>query len=75
VDRDYLLEVGKMYHRELREKESEVDRLTKDVVSTRGFLEGTQETLQESGSILEDLLEETRQGSTTSILAESQMFI
>jgi hypothetical protein len=49
MDRDYLLEVGEMYHRALREKETEVDRLTHELVSTRGFLEGAQTTLQESG--------------------------
>jgi hypothetical protein len=74
MDRDYLLEVGEMYHRALREKEIEVDRLTHELVSTRGFLEGAQTTLQESESRLEELLEETSQGSTTSISAESQIF-
>jgi hypothetical protein len=34
MDRDYLLEVGEMYHRALREKEVEVDRLTHEWVST-----------------------------------------
>jgi hypothetical protein len=34
-DRDYLLEVGEMYHRALREQEVEVDRLTHELVSTR----------------------------------------
>jgi hypothetical protein len=28
MDRDYLLEVGEMYHGALEEKESEMDRLT-----------------------------------------------
>jgi hypothetical protein len=46
-DRDYLLEVGKMYHRALREKEVEVDRFTHDLVSTQRFSEGTWTTLQE----------------------------
>jgi hypothetical protein len=41
MDRDYLLEIGKMYHRALREQELEVDRLTHELASTRGFLEGT----------------------------------
>jgi hypothetical protein len=36
MDRDYLLEVGEMYHRALREKETEVDRLTHELVSTHG---------------------------------------
>jgi hypothetical protein len=70
-DRDYLLEVGEMYHRELREKEVEVDRLTHDLVSTQRFSEGTGTTLQESESISEELLEEIRQRSTTSISVES----
>jgi hypothetical protein len=74
MDRDYLLEVGEMYHRALREKEIEVDRLTHELVSTRGFLEGTQTTLQESRSRLEELLEETSQRSTTSISTESQIY-
>jgi hypothetical protein len=74
MDRDYLLEVGEMYHRALREKEIEVDRLTHELASTQGFLEGAQTTLQESGSILEELLDETSRGSTTSISVESQMF-
>jgi hypothetical protein len=34
MDRDYLLEVGEMYHRALREQEVEVDRLTHEQVST-----------------------------------------
>jgi hypothetical protein len=33
-DRDYLLEVGEMYHRALREQEVEVDRLIHELVST-----------------------------------------
>jgi hypothetical protein len=70
MDRDYLLEVGEMYHRALRE-EVEVDRLTDELVSTRRFLEGTQKTPQESKSRSEELLEETRQKSTTPISAES----
>jgi hypothetical protein len=71
MDRDYLLEVGEMYHRALREQEVEVDRLTHELVSTRGFLEGTRTTLQESESRLEELLEETSQRSTISIATES----
>jgi hypothetical protein len=51
-----------------------VDRLTHDLVSTRIFLEGTQPTLQESESRSEELLEEIRQRSTTSISAESQIY-
>jgi hypothetical protein len=34
MDRDYLLEVGKIYHRALREQGIEVDRLTHELVST-----------------------------------------
>jgi hypothetical protein len=41
MDRDYLLEVGEMYHRALREHEVEVGRLTHELVSTQRFLEGT----------------------------------
>jgi hypothetical protein len=74
MDRDYLLEVGEMYHGALKEKETEVDRLTHELVSTQGFLKGTQTTLQESESRLEELLEEASQGSTTSISAESQIY-
>jgi hypothetical protein len=66
MDKDYLLEVGEMYHRALREQELEVDRLTRELVSTRRFLEGTQTTLQES----ESRFEEIRQRSTTSISVE-----
>jgi hypothetical protein len=67
MERDYLLEVGEMYHRALREQEVEVDRLTHALMSTQRFLEGTQKTLQESVSRSEELLEETRQISTTPI--------
>jgi hypothetical protein len=73
TDRDYLLEVGKMYRRALREQELEVDRLTHELVSTRGFLEGTQATLQESESRLDELLEEIGQRYTISISTESQI--
>jgi hypothetical protein len=44
-------------------------------VSTQRFSEGTQTTLQESNSRSEELLEEIRQRSTTSILAESQIYL
>jgi hypothetical protein len=50
MDRDYLLGIGEMYHGALREQELEVDRLTHELESTRGFLRGTQITLQESES-------------------------
>jgi hypothetical protein len=74
MDRDYLSEVGEMYHRALREQKAEVDRLTHELVSTRGFLEGTHTTLQESKAKLEELLKETSQRSTISISAESQIY-
>jgi hypothetical protein len=74
MDRDYLVEVGEMYHRELREQEVEVDRLTHELVKTRGFLEGTQTTLQELEYKLEELLEETSQRSNISISTESQIY-
>jgi hypothetical protein len=73
MDRDYLLEIGEMYHKALREQELEVDRLTRELMSTGGFLEGTQTTLQESESRLDELLEETSQRYTISISAESQI--
>jgi hypothetical protein len=44
------------------------------LVSTQGFLEGTQTILQESDSRSEELLEETRQGFTTSISVEGLIF-
>jgi hypothetical protein len=74
MDRDYLLEIGEMYHRALREQELEVDKLTHELESTRGSLKGTQIDLQESESKAEELLEEIRQRSTTSILVESQLY-
>jgi hypothetical protein len=73
TDRDYLLGIGEMYHRALREQELEVDRLTQELESTRGFLRGTQTTLQESESRSEELLEEIRQRSTSSILVDTQI--
>jgi cupin superfamily acireductone dioxygenase involved in methionine salvage len=73
MDRDYLLEVGEMYHRALREQELEVDRLTHELVNTRGFLKCTQIALQESKSRLEELIEETGQRYTISISAEGQI--
>ena len=41
TDRDYLLGIGELYHRALRGKELEVDRLTQELESTQGFLRGT----------------------------------
>jgi hypothetical protein len=74
MNKDYLLGIGKMYHGALREQELEVDKLTHELESTRGFLRGTQMALQELESISEDLLEEIRQRSTASILVESQIY-
>jgi hypothetical protein len=74
LDKDYLLEVCEMYHGALKWKETEVDRLTHELVNTQGFLKGTQTTLQESESELEELLEEASHGSTTSISAKSQIY-
>jgi hypothetical protein len=74
MERDYLLEVGEMYHRALGEQELEVGRLTRELESTRGFLKSTQTVLQESESRSEELLEEIRQRSATSILVESQIY-
>jgi hypothetical protein len=74
TNKDYLLGIGKMYHRALREHELEMDRLTQELESTRGFLRGTQITLQESESRSEESLEEIRQRSTSSILVDNQMY-
>ena len=63
TDRDYLLGIGELYHRALRGQELEVDRLTRELESTRGFLRGTQTTLQESDSISDGSLEEIRHRS------------
>jgi hypothetical protein len=70
TNRDYLLRMGDMYHEALREKESEVDRLTHELESTRGFLRGTPIALRES----EFRSEKIRQRSTTSILVGSQVY-
>jgi len=64
-----------MYHGALREQELEVDRLTHELESTRGFLRGTQIALQESEARSEELLEEIHQRSTTSILVESRYIL
>jgi hypothetical protein len=74
TDRDYLLRIGEMYHEALREQELEVDRLTQELESTRGFLRGTQTTLQESESRSDESLEEIRQRSTSSVLVDTQMY-
>jgi hypothetical protein len=74
TDRDYLLRIGEMYHEALREQELEVDRLTQELESTRGFLRGTQTALQESMSRLDEHLEEIRQRSTSSVLLDTQIY-
>jgi hypothetical protein len=74
TDRDYLLRIGEMYHEALREQELEMDRLTQELESTRGFLRGTQTTLQESESRSDESLEEIRQRSTSSVLVDTQMY-
>jgi hypothetical protein len=74
TDRDYLLRIGEMYHEALREQELEMDRLTQELESTRGFLRGTQTTLQESESRSDESLEEIRQRSTSSILVDTQIY-
>jgi hypothetical protein len=74
MDRDYLLEIGEMYHGALEEKENEVDRLTHELVSAQEFLKSTQIALRESESRVEQLLEESSRVSTTSISVESQSY-
>jgi hypothetical protein len=82
TDRDYLLRIGEMHHEALREQlemdrltqELEMDRLTQELESTRGFLRGTQTRLQESKSRSEELLEEIRQRSISSILVDTQIY-
>jgi hypothetical protein len=71
---DYLLRVGEMYHEALREQELEMDRLTQELESTRGFLTGTQTALQESESRTDESLEEIHQRSTSSVLVDTQMY-
>jgi hypothetical protein len=74
TDRDYLLRIVEMYHEALREQELEVDRLTQELESTRGFLRGTKTTLQESESRADEHLEEIRQRSTSSVLVDTQIY-
>jgi hypothetical protein len=74
TDRDYLLRIGETYHEALREQELEMERLTQELESTRGFLRGTQTTLQESESRSKELLEEIRQSSTSSVLVGTQIY-
>jgi hypothetical protein len=70
-DRDYLLRIGEMYHEAPREKELEVEKLTQELESTRGFLRGPQTTLQESESRSDEPLEEIFHRFTSSILIET----
>jgi hypothetical protein len=74
TDRDYLFWIGEMYHEALREKELDMDRLTQELESTRGFLRGTQTALQESESRSNEFLEEIRQRSTSSVLVDTHMY-
>jgi hypothetical protein len=74
TDRDYLLRVSEMYHEALREQELEMDRLTQELESTRGFLRGTQTALLESESRSDESLEEIHQRSTSSVLVDTQMY-
>jgi hypothetical protein len=74
TDRDYLLRIGDLYHRALRGQELEVDRLTQELESTRGFLRGTQTSLQESKSRTDESLEEIHHRSTSSVLVDTQMY-
>jgi hypothetical protein len=74
TDRDYLLRVGEMYYEALREQELEMDRLTQELESTRGFLRGTQAAPQESESRSDESLGEIHQRSTPSVLLDTQMY-
>jgi hypothetical protein len=74
TDRDYLLRVGDMYHEAPRDKELEMDRLTQELESTRGFLRGTQTVLQESESRTYESPEEIHQRSTSSVSVDTQMY-
>jgi hypothetical protein len=74
TDIDYLLGIDELYHRALRGQELEVDRLTRELESTRGFLRGTQTALQESESRSNGSLEEIHQRSPSSVLVDTQMY-
>jgi hypothetical protein len=74
TNRDYLLRIGDMYHENLREQELEVERLTQELESTRGFLRGTQTTIQESESRSNKPLEEICQRSTSSVLLDTHIY-
>jgi hypothetical protein len=49
-------------------------RLTQELERTRGFLRGTQTTLQELESRSDESLEEIRQRSTSSVLVDTHMY-
>jgi hypothetical protein len=70
---DYLLRISDTYHEALREQLLEMDRLTQELGSTRGFLRVTQTTLQESESRSDASLEEIHQRSTSSVLVDTHM--
>jgi hypothetical protein len=74
TDKDYLLRVGEMYHEALREQELEMDQLTQELESTRGFLRGTQAAPQKSESRSDESLEEIHQRSTSSVSVDTQMY-
>jgi hypothetical protein len=61
---DYLLRISDTYHETLREQELDMDRLTQELDSTRGFLRGTQTTVQESESRSDGSLEDIHHRST-----------
>ena len=42
MDRYYLLEIGEMYYGVLEEKENEMDRITRELVSAHKLLKSTQ---------------------------------
>jgi hypothetical protein len=52
----------------------DMDRLTQELESTRGFLRGTQTTLQESESRSDGSLEEIHQRSTSSVFVDTHMY-
>jgi hypothetical protein len=58
----------------MREQELVVDRLTQELEITRGFLRGTQITIQESESRSDKPLEEISQRSTSSVLVGTQIY-
>jgi hypothetical protein len=71
---DYLLRISEMYHEALRDQELEMDRITQELESTRGFLRGTQIALLESEYRSDESLKEIHQRSTSSVLVDTQMY-